>query len=462
MSDPINRLENFNREGLPVTPIAPSEVRRLGNRMRRRRNAAAVVGAVAAVAVIATPIALFAGSGSGGSGPGPSEPSTITDTPTTTTPTATPGPSGWVTRIPDDFPLADGWPDPSLSEYDEALKGPGRELRAFAFEACGNRVPDPGSSDRLNASWTNAEDFRGRELRTFRTDQEAVTYLAHLRVLWQECAQETGSDGYTRLRSVRPTEAGDESFALVTHLEFQGAPGIGLSIAQVVRIGNAVHVDETSTEGTANDTARQLAAMADESAGVVDAMCVFAEGGCGDPRPTRAQAIPDDFPLDIGMAEGDIEMVRTDPAPDAAGIGTMTPCGVQVWPLRIEERLAANVHGPEYVDDRELVTFSGVDQAIDAVEDFRAAARACPTEDGWGWHLLDEDTGYDSATVGYTRTDGTLGSSVYQMTRVGRAVLFVETYGEGNVDTLPAQADILTRITQDVGPEMCRFTADGC
>jgi len=280
MSDPIDRLENFNREGLPVTPLAASEVRRLGDRMRRRRNAAAVVGAVAAVAVIATPFALLAG-GSDSREPGPSEPSTVTDVPTTTTPT--PGPSGWVTRIPDDFPLADGWPDPSLSEYDEALKGPGRDLRALAFESCGNRVPDPGSSDRLNASWTNAEDFRNRELRTFRTDQEAVTYLAHLRVLWQECAQETGSDDYTRLRSVRPTEVGDESFALVTHLEFQGAPAIGLTVAQVVRIGNAVYVDEASNEGSAGDTAGQLAEMADESAGVLDEMCVFAEGGCDEP-----------------------------------------------------------------------------------------------------------------------------------------------------------------------------------
>ena len=59
--DPIKDLEDFNQQGLNVNPLPPSEVRRLGDRMRRRNAAFAAVGAAAAIAVIVTPLAVFAG-----------------------------------------------------------------------------------------------------------------------------------------------------------------------------------------------------------------------------------------------------------------------------------------------------------------------------------------------------------------------------------------------------------------
>ena len=63
MSDPIRDLENLKHEGMNVNPLPASEVRRRGTRMRRRNNAIAAVGALAVVAVVATPLAVVARGG---------------------------------------------------------------------------------------------------------------------------------------------------------------------------------------------------------------------------------------------------------------------------------------------------------------------------------------------------------------------------------------------------------------
>jgi hypothetical protein len=59
--DPIRRLETFDSGGSAMTPIAPSEVRRLGDRRRARRRAAYVAAAAVAVAIAVVPLALLDG-----------------------------------------------------------------------------------------------------------------------------------------------------------------------------------------------------------------------------------------------------------------------------------------------------------------------------------------------------------------------------------------------------------------
>ena len=49
MPDPMDELSNFE-PGVPVSPIPAAEVRRRGDRLRRRNTALAVGGAVAAIA----------------------------------------------------------------------------------------------------------------------------------------------------------------------------------------------------------------------------------------------------------------------------------------------------------------------------------------------------------------------------------------------------------------------------
>src|SRR6476620_11217103 len=94
MSDPIRDLEDLKHEGMNVNPLPAAEVRRRGTRLRRRNNALAAVGALAVVAVIATPLAVVARGGDH-AGPGP------VDTPS---PTRTVQ-GEWLQTIPGDFDL---------------------------------------------------------------------------------------------------------------------------------------------------------------------------------------------------------------------------------------------------------------------------------------------------------------------------------------------------------------------
>jgi len=285
MSDPIKDLENFNSEGLPVNPLAPSEVRRLGDRMRRRRNATAAVAGVAAVAVIAAPIALFAGRDNMSS-PTPAPPSSTSGSPDVEVTTApTPEPIRvLVKEIPDGFPLAAAWPDDDQAESEEqGLTGPNRTLDSLLLTLCGSAFDDPEYVDRLRASWTNPEDYRDRQLTTYADADQAVAAVRALTDFYRACPQEEeGSDGYTRVTEVRRTQVGGESWALMKGYEFKGAPAIGLEIIHVIRLGRAVLIDQTANEGSIADFELQLDAMTSDSGVPVSRMCAFTEAGCGD------------------------------------------------------------------------------------------------------------------------------------------------------------------------------------
>ena len=102
--DPIKDLEDFNQQGLNVNPLPPSEVRRLGDRMRRRNAAFAAVGAAAAIAVIVTPLAVFAG-GRDHAEPPVDQPIGVRRSPS---PRRNHRQSPVAAAIPDDFPIAAG------------------------------------------------------------------------------------------------------------------------------------------------------------------------------------------------------------------------------------------------------------------------------------------------------------------------------------------------------------------
>lgn len=81
-TDPIRDLENFGTGGHTMTPLAPTDVRRLGDRRRARRRSAGVAAAALAVVAVVVPFAVNARSGDGPDG-GP----ILTDpTPTPTPP----------------------------------------------------------------------------------------------------------------------------------------------------------------------------------------------------------------------------------------------------------------------------------------------------------------------------------------------------------------------------------------
>lgn len=189
--------------------------------------------------------------------------------------------------IPDDFPLAAGWPDEETVEPGprNGLEGPGRQVAALRFEACGGQLDDPGSRDRLGARWTNVEDHRSRELRSFADAGEAAGYVAALVGLYRSCPTEERGDGYTRVTEVRRTGVGGGSWAVVRGTEREGAPAVGLEVLHVVRLGRAVLVDAAANEGGAGqdpeaDVRRQIRYQIRATIDVVAAMCAFTEAGC--------------------------------------------------------------------------------------------------------------------------------------------------------------------------------------
>lgn len=341
MSDPIKDLENFNSEGLPVNPLAPSEVRRLGDRMRRRRNATAVVAGVAAVAVIAAPIALFAGrDGSSSPQPAPPGPSSTSSSPDVDV-TSPPSPEPirvLVKEIPDGFPLLSGWPDDDQAESEEEGRtGPNRRLDSLLFTLCGNAFDDPEYVDRLRANWTNPEDYRDRQLTTYADADQAVAAVDALMDFYRACPQEEeGSDGYTRVTEVRRTQVGGESWALMKGYEFKGAPAIGLEIIHVIRLGRAVLIDQTANEGSIADFELQLDAMTSDSEAPVSRMCAFTEAGCTDgtesiPPPATGTIGPDGYgAIKLGMTLE--EVLATGEATVSRPPGTEWCTGIRILP----------------------------------------------------------------------------------------------------------------------------------
>ncbi len=82
------------------------------------------------------------------------------------------------------------------------------------------------------------------------------------------------------MHKVNRTAVGGESWAVVTHYEFDGAPAVGLTVVHVIRLGRAVLIDMTSNEGSGPDGTAQIQEQTNATVDVVSAMCVFTESGC--------------------------------------------------------------------------------------------------------------------------------------------------------------------------------------
>lgn len=183
--------------------------------------------------------------------------------------------------IPAGFPLTAGFPDPDWAEGPGAgLAGPSRALPAPVWELCGSTLALPEVRDRMAAQWSNPEDWRSRQLVTFDDDEDARAFLDRLTAFYESCPRQGTGFGYTGFQHVELRAAGDESYALYRVQEYQGSPGFGVEITQVVRVGRAVLVDTVSNEGDARGVPTQLRRMTHASATIVARMCAWAEAGC--------------------------------------------------------------------------------------------------------------------------------------------------------------------------------------
>lgn len=197
--------------------------------------------------------------------------------------------TGCGSDIPQGFPLAAGWPDEHRVEPggDHGLRGPGRALPPLTLSACGAELGAADHLDRFTASWTNVEDYRGRELTTYADADAAVARVAEVRAFFEACPRGPRQCGYVSVTEVRRTRVGGESWAVVVRQERAGAPAVGLQVVHVIRFGRAVLVDTAANEAGAGpdheaDVRRQVREQTRGTADVVAAMCAFSETGCDD------------------------------------------------------------------------------------------------------------------------------------------------------------------------------------
>ena len=179
--------------------------------------------------------------------------------------------------------------------------------------------------------------------------------------------------------------------------------------------------------------------------------------------PSESVAVvPADVPLDVGLpADGGDYDVEA-PSAEADGIGEVEVCGSVVWPPgAAEARLATSASGPEHVDARELVV-PDTDVAATVVPRVREVVEACTdAPEHQVWTLHEADTGHESVTFSLTWSVG-LGASVFQVTRVGDALLMTHRYGEGMLETIDPTVRERTALTREIAPAMCAITPGAC
>ena len=375
------------------------------------------------------------------------------------------------TAIPDDFALTAGMGGPSDTV---ATSRSGTGLRDLAL--CGTApLRGLGLRDRMVADNSGGESADTRELVLLGTPAEAQDVARSFTDLPTECdPADGGDDAMETLTEVRESPFGAApATTLVQTYTFDGTPGDGATVLHVVPVGAALLVTSTYGQWPSDDLDEGVASTAEALRATVDALAIFEDDAepSATPEPSASAelpeppAIPADFPLDVGMPQADGDTRVSAPSPDGDGLGEVEMCGQVVWPQRETaggiRRLVTSAIAPEDYEWRELFVHADAEVATNVMAVLRGATRDCRGSGNLVWTVLDRDTGHDTVTVGLTYSDG-LGSSVFQVTRVGSARLLVATYGEGSLASLDEQADGVTGTTEEILPAMCVFTRTGC
>lgn len=392
----------------------------------------------------------------------PADPAPTTSTAPSAT-TATPA----AIAIPEDFPLSDGM----ASEDQDDVSISSQSVGMRALDLCG-RKPLRGlePADRLAAEASGNEYSNTRDLMLFADTDQPAAVLADIRSSAAACPDDALGPGSRLLTEVRDSTFGPDAAVLVHTYEQDGDVGIGAEIIDVVRVGRALLVTSSYAEwDPATNLDEGIADEAERLDETVAAMAIFEDVTPGAARAAALAAtptpIPDNFPLALRIAENESTGEQPVPAPDAKGVARWRACGAQLWPLapsRIEDRLAVQATGPEYLDARELVSMRGARVAVRALARIRSDLAACTSPHrGAVWTVHDAFTGYDSVTFTLSYTRG-LGLSVFQAVRVGKGVLITHSYGEGLLSQSRDDIRRQTRLGRDLATHMCVFARAGC
>ncbi len=451
------------------TPLPAEEVRRRGDSLRRRRTALTALVSAAAVAAVTVGGVAIGDSLNGGRESGP---------------VGQPTWGGWLSAVPDDFPL-----DSDLPGSEGA---PGRDGYALGtLTACGVKVPlGNGQVDHLTVSGQTTGHTEGRDLRLYASesgghpDEVATKVMDAVRRAYASCSTDTvGSTSYDY--TVADLAFGDETVRVLG----SDATSSGAVEWDFVRVGNAILVsvasqDAESSASGAGATATLLEkGMSPRLDNLTSLMCVFADGGCSaashSPRPTPepgdSPVIPEGFPLADGWPRQHEPGGKNGLAGPSRDLPAMSydACGGSFSDSAGDrDRITATWTNPEDRRSRELTVFRTEAAATEYASALVAFYRDCPSESAgepmtWRTTVHDTDAGIGTSwEIRGTMWGGgvpAIGISVRSINLVGRAVLVDEASSEGSgpkgaADMGDRMRAALVRPLQ----EMCQFTSEGC
>lgn len=473
MSDPFDELRRLSEQGLDVNPIPASEVRRRGDRLRRRNHALAAVAGVAAIALIAVPLSLVA-NGSDRSTPEPANRPT------------------WLQAIPSGFDLT-ALPSDATFAYEPRMHTVVDDLTFCGDLTFSTRQGDAAASvvDTAGADYAEpgTESSSARSLVLYDDDTAAQAALDRIRSAVLACPTNIGpGDGDIRWAPAEVTLAADDAFVFTAQANMGGGLLADLEVTQVARVGNALYLSSVHTSAGGQQVVDiEVPRAAHFSAPVLSDMCVFAADPCG-ARPSGARsegtgegsvsAIPADFPLLDGYPSNEqSEGGDTGRKGPSTTLEPIVPraCGSSVPVPEHVELLRAGWVNPEDYRERQLVTFARIDDALayeDAILEMYTKCTREETSDGYTSVTTVLDSGIGEVSgLAVTRyeLDGNpaIGLATVHVVQVGRAVLVSTISNEGGGGPNPAQqaqdaaAESEAQLS-GVVPAMCVFTDDGC
>jgi hypothetical protein len=259
----LNDLDHFD-QGLPhMDLLPPSEIRRRGNRLRRRRTALVASGGVLAAAIaIGAPVVALSGSG----------PDRGTDVATAPpSPARTEPDGGWTTTVPKGFPLLAGFAD-------EGAKA-SHSLDGDAAVPAGCQSIFVGYTDSLVASYQGVEDRETRVLAIFPDAATASAQMVQFRATVEACTAYAGTD---RVVGVHAADLGtQESMAFSEQVQLDQDLLTDLTLTVIGRTGNAIYLDSSfGTVGGDVQIAAEIARLTEKSTGPVAALCAYSVDGC--------------------------------------------------------------------------------------------------------------------------------------------------------------------------------------
>lgn len=436
-------FSSFKDEGAPMHALPASEVRRRGDRMRRRNNTLATVGGVAAALVaIATPLAIVTNQG------GPTD----SDSPIAGQPTEI----AWKQEIPDSVDVSTGLPQGAETSGTAQVDSI-TICDATAFDAADGTVAVAG------ASWAPPEGgglTRDRTLAVYRDGASARAALDKLTSAVSDCPTTRGAADGDRVEQALTTGQLNGDASVVVTQGFYGEgddyPSLGTDYYVLALTGNALLVTHSASVPD-DPSVEELDAEQQLVTDLVGQMQVFSEANAmqvvTDGETDLAGTIPDDFPLLAGWPDADLPEPFGLKGPardlDLSNLETeLSACGTSLDGSLREpvDSLYGGLRAPEGPQLRQLSTFASEEDAQAFAIGVTAFFTACgeePVGDGVTrvYQLVESDgVGDDAATiVARNEIDGEPGSgfSLFQVVRVGSSVLLFTTTQDGDIGVEP-------------------------